>query len=391
MRVIIPTTAKPVELRAVKRRPRVPASYMAVVGDFRPLALSADYHRFVNGPLRLVVPDLPATELSLSDALDCGRSWELPVLLAHLMEAAGRLDAREPLLLWATGMVDADLNPQSADYHIPLKLELSKPIFAEAEASGAQIAMVVPPLQSDEERRLVEAFAAEFGAKLTVAASLAEVTAAFGLETELEAPDAASPQAAASTAAANAPARLADVSPALPQIRPQRGARLAYGLGGVAAAGLAVAGIAFFLSDSSTPLSETGHEPERALVAAADNLAVDGLYAENRAACQEKIYTGEHLVVEPAERVGDGYQLKASEGLCGLRLRNMSEQAQKLFVDTRLTGLAIPGGASILSGGDLSAGEATLLYFARTPSPLSSEAVLRDPTGRESRVSIAIE
>ncbi|ORE97568.1 hypothetical protein [Aurantimonas sp. 22II-16-19i] len=391
MRIIIPTTAKPVELRAIKRRPRVPASYMAMAGDFRPLALSADYHRFVNGPLRSVVAELPSVELSLSDALDCGRSWELPVLIAHLMEAAGRLGTAEAMLVWATGMVDADLNPQGADYHIALKLELSRPLFAEAAASGEAIAMVVPPPQGAGERQLIAAFCAEFGIALTIASTLEDVLSAFGLVNETLAPtslpavaDDASAGPASSGVAGAVPADAA--SPDGARRRP-----LALGIAGLAAAGLAAAGFAVFASDPSTSPATTGHEPERALIAASDNLALDGLYAKDRAACQAKIYSGEPLSIEPAVLRSGGFALAARDGLCGLRLRNLSDQSQKLFVDARLTGLAIPGGASVASGGELSAGESTLLYFARPPTALTADAVLRDRTGLESRVPITID
>ena len=390
MRVIIPTTAKPVELRAIKRRPRVPASYMAMAGDFRPLALSADYHRFVNGPLRSVVAELPSVELSLSDALDCGRSWELPVLIAHLMEAAGRLGEAEAMLVWATGMVDADLNPQSADYHIALKLELSRPLFAEAAAQGEAIAMVVPPPQGPGERHMIAAFCAEFGIALTIASTLEEVLSAFGLVNETlqpeSQPDVSSENSAEPASFGVAGAVLADAAfPAGSRHRP-----LALGIAGLAAAGLAAAGFAVFASDPSTSPT-TGYEPERALIAASDSLAVDGLYAEDRAACQAKIYSGVPLSIEPAVLRSGGFALTARDGLCGLRLRNLSDQSQKLFVDARLTGLAIPGGASVASGGELSAGESTLLYFARPPTALTADAVLRDRTGLESRVPITID
>ena len=383
MRVIIPTTAKPVELRAIKRRPRVPASYMAMAGDFRPLALSADYHRFVNGPLRSVVAELPSVELSLSDALDCGRSWELPVLIAHLMEAAGRLGAAEAMLVWATGMVDADLNPQSADYHIALKLELSRPLFAEAAAQGEAIAMVVPPPQGPGERHLIAAFCAEFGIALTVASTLEEVLSAFGLVNETlqpaALPDVGDDASAEPASSGVAGAVLADAASPAGTDNAFRFAR-----------SLAAAGFAVFASDPSTSPT-TGHEPERALIAASDSLAVDGLYAEDRAACQAKIYSGVPLSIEPAVLRSGGFALTARDGLCGLRLRNLSDQSQKLFVDARLTGLAIPGGASVASGGELSAGESTLLYFARPPTALTADAVLRDRTGLESRVPITIE
>ncbi|WAP69003.1 hypothetical protein [Jiella pelagia] len=332
----------------------------------------------------------PPPSLSLSDALDCGRSWELPVLIAHLIEAACQAEEDQPTLVWATGMVDADLNPQTAEYHVLLKLELSRPLFCEAEANGHKAVMVVPPPQHPEERRQIEAFAAEFGADLTLASSLADVLAAFDMELDSGEPDALRGRDTVSGAAdGNQKSAQGFAAAAEGNGRPGPG-RLILAFGGTAALVLAV-GLAFFFSEHSTPAPDAGREPERASLPAAENLAVDGLYAENRAACQDKIYTGAQLAIQPASRVAGGFTLKASEGLCGIRLRNLSDQVQKLFVDARLTSLAIPGGASVLSGGQLSSGETTLLYFARAPTPLAADATTRDASGRESHVSISIE
>ncbi|MCQ0986717.1 hypothetical protein [Jiella marina] len=392
MRVIIPTTARPVELRAIKRRPRVPASYMAVAGDFRPLALSGDYHRFVNGPLRQVVPDLPSVELSLDDDLDCGRSWELPVLIAHLLEASGRAEEDKPDLLWATGMVDADLNPQSANYHLLTKLELSRDLFAENLQRGGKAVMVIPPPVSEDERQAVERYAGEYGIALTIAASAAEVFSAFGLSFEPEESE-VPPRHDEADKAQTSETLLSTADGAAtlpPQPTSPRKPLVALAAGAVVVTGIAVAGFVLFSSEPSTSPDERG-QPERGPALAGSRLAVDGLYAENRAACQETIYTGGQFAVEPATQGAGSLSLAARDGLCGLRLRNISDTAQTLFVDTRLASRAIPGSASILSGGELSAGEATVLYFARPPTPVSANAVLRDPGGTESSITIEID
>ena len=84
--VIVPTTHEPITIESLKRRRRLPASYVALKGDFRPLQISSDYDRFVRGPLQAVLGELVSFELVLDGDIDCGRSWELPVLIAHFLQ-----------------------------------------------------------------------------------------------------------------------------------------------------------------------------------------------------------------------------------------------------------------------------------------------------------------
>src|SRR5690606_2634536 len=128
---VIPTTGGPLFIEGIQVRKRLKSSYAVTKGDFRPLAFSPDYARFVSGPLTGHIDPGPY-ELSLSGAIDSGRSWELPVLLAHLLHAPERLAASGGLageaegtdanqatcLVWATGAVDTDLNPAPGTYEI---------------------------------------------------------------------------------------------------------------------------------------------------------------------------------------------------------------------------------------------------------------------------------
>ncbi|MCB8837754.1 hypothetical protein [Aurantimonas sp. VKM B-3413] len=384
-RLIIPTTAGPVVIRGVRRRPRLPASYMAIAGDFRPLALSGDYDRFVNGPLRQVAPDLPAVELSLDGDLDCGRSWELPVLIAHCLELAGLLDEATPTLVWATGMVDADLDPLPAEYHLPMKLALSEALFSEARARDERIVMVVPPPLTPAEREVVEAFARRYGAELMIAERLADVFAAFDLPLPGDAGEKLPALAGGAETGADA---------AEPDGRGRRLSRIPTLIALSLLAVTGSAGLAYlvFSSGLSTEPTNPGHPPERAEFAAGPVLSVDGLYAEDRAACKERIFYGRPLTTEPALQGADGLVVASRPGLCGLRFRNLADGPRALTLDPRLAGLGIPGNASLVSDTDLGAGETTIFFFSRSPQDLDAQAVLRDAaSGREDRVTIRIQ
>lgn len=147
--VVIPTTRGPLHLRALKARPGLPAPAAFADGDYRPLPWSADYARLcaAGGPLaRLTDGPLPPHELRLSGSFDAGRSWEVPVCLAHGLAARGARFAAEPaeagLILWATGAVDLDLAVRPGDYALLDKIERARALLA--EAPDAPLAVLLP-------------------------------------------------------------------------------------------------------------------------------------------------------------------------------------------------------------------------------------------------------
>lgn len=146
--VVIPTTRGPLRLRALNPRPGLPAPAAFADGDYRPLPWSADYARLCapGGPLaRLDGPRTPH-ELRLSGSFDAGRSWEVPVCLAHGLAARGHRLAAEPaqadLILWATGAVDLDLAVLPGDYALLDKIERSRALLA--EAPDVPLAVLLP-------------------------------------------------------------------------------------------------------------------------------------------------------------------------------------------------------------------------------------------------------
>jgi hypothetical protein len=137
--VVIPTTRGPLRLRSLSPRPGLPAPAAFADRDYRPLPWSADYARLCapGGPVaRLGGAAESPHELRLSGSFDAGRSWEVPVCLAHGLAAHGHRFVAEPaqadLILWATGAVDRDLAVLPGDYALLDKIERSRDLLAEA-------------------------------------------------------------------------------------------------------------------------------------------------------------------------------------------------------------------------------------------------------------------
>ena len=153
--VVIPTTAGPLRLRSLTPRPGLPASAAFADGDYRPLPWSADYARLgaAGGPLARLTGGLAPHELRLSGSFDAGRSWEVPVCLAHALAARGHplaaTAAEAGLILWATGAVDLDLAVLPGDYALLDKIERSRTLLAEAPA--ARLAVLLPEGPEREE------------------------------------------------------------------------------------------------------------------------------------------------------------------------------------------------------------------------------------------------
>lgn len=146
--VVIPTTRGPLRLRSLTPRPGLPAPAAFADGDYRPLPWSADYARLcaAGGPVARLGDAGGPHELRLSGSFDAGRSWEVPVCLAHGLATRGFRFAAEPdqadLILWATGAVDLDLTVLPGDYALLDKIERSRALLA--EAPDASLAVLLP-------------------------------------------------------------------------------------------------------------------------------------------------------------------------------------------------------------------------------------------------------
>lgn len=149
--VIIPTTDGPAAIMRLVRLHKAPLSVMRTQDDYRALPPSPRYHEFTQpgGPLRkfLTLPD-DRFELRVAARIESGRSWELPVALAHWLEAEGHeLVSEDPdLVVWATGALDNDLKIIPQNYHLEQKLSGSMESLAEYQEQGSGILLLPPEL-----------------------------------------------------------------------------------------------------------------------------------------------------------------------------------------------------------------------------------------------------
>jgi len=156
--VIIPTTDGPSQILRLTALENAPRSVMRTQDDYRPLPVSSAYQAFASqgGPMDIAFGlKSGAFDLRLSDRIDAGRSWELPVALAHWLQAQGHeigTDAPE-LVLWATGALDLDMAVIAQDYHLETKLSGSLSLLqAAAEEEKARVVVLLPgvtPLPDD--------------------------------------------------------------------------------------------------------------------------------------------------------------------------------------------------------------------------------------------------
>ena len=147
--VIIPTTDGPSRLLHLAPLQKAPRSVMRTQDDYRPLPVSAAYQAFAapGGPLDMAFGlQASAFDLRLSARIDSGRSWELPVALAHWLQAQGHeLSAQAPdRVLWATGALDLDMGVIAQDYHLAAKLAGSRDVLNAAAAQGCTVSALLP-------------------------------------------------------------------------------------------------------------------------------------------------------------------------------------------------------------------------------------------------------
>jgi hypothetical protein len=152
VQVLLPTTGALNRVLRIEARPDLPASGVYAQHDFRPLAITADYDALTSkaGPLGALAPPVEAGahRLWLAGPIEAGKSWELPVLLSHLVVALGAELAADAaaadIVLWSTGAVDLDLHIVQHDYRLRAKADHSKAALKEAAAAGAQVIALVP-------------------------------------------------------------------------------------------------------------------------------------------------------------------------------------------------------------------------------------------------------
>lgn len=147
--IIIPTTAGPRLIQSITRLQNTPRSIMRASDDYVPLSTSQRYNEFLSpeSPLSRAIGPLPSPcELRLTGGIETGRSWEVPVALAHwLMLAGHELVTDQPdAAIWATGALDTEMAVIEQDYHLDAKARESAQLMADILQTTTAVLVLSP-------------------------------------------------------------------------------------------------------------------------------------------------------------------------------------------------------------------------------------------------------
>ncbi len=146
--MLIATTEGPVTIQRITAEDADVPSVACLDGTTTVLGISNGYARFVNKGTGLIA-DLTghaAYRLDLDGRVDGGQSWQLPVLLAHLLSAEGALagpDEPATLTILATGEVDRDQRVRAVS-GMAEKIAQAGPLLAEQAAGEGRLLVIVP-------------------------------------------------------------------------------------------------------------------------------------------------------------------------------------------------------------------------------------------------------
>ena len=156
IRVLIATTNGPVEvLLLTEEDPIIGRSVACIGGTTETADIAAAYHAFVARPTGLIEARYGHScyRLDVSGRIDAGSSWQLGVLAAHALHAAGRLAQENDVadaILWATGSVrPVDLTVGSVS-HVPEKIENSLARLKQERAAGRPVLLAVPAANASD-------------------------------------------------------------------------------------------------------------------------------------------------------------------------------------------------------------------------------------------------
>jgi hypothetical protein len=150
LRVLIPTTAGTVEiLLLTEEDPAIGRSVACIGGTTEIADIAASYHAFVARPTGVVerLFGHSCYRLDVSGRIDAGSSWQLGVLAAHALCAAGRLAQEKDTaegVIWATGSVrPVDLTVSSVS-HVQEKLANSLGRLKQEASAGRAVLAAIP-------------------------------------------------------------------------------------------------------------------------------------------------------------------------------------------------------------------------------------------------------
>ena len=155
-KVFIPTTRGVIRILSITREEPEIRSVLCIEGSFEALPVSGNYDQFVRRPTGVIEKLLGegSYRTDLDGPVTQGDSWQLGILLAHILDTAGRFfDSSEthPVgeTIWASGEVSPSLDIRPID-HIRRKLGESLPQLKELHDSGEAVTVLLHPSNAEE-------------------------------------------------------------------------------------------------------------------------------------------------------------------------------------------------------------------------------------------------
>jgi hypothetical protein len=174
LRILIATTNGPVEIQLLTEEDAAIGRSVACIGGTTETAdIASAYHAFVVRPTGVIEARFGHScyRLDVSARIDAGSSWQLGVLAAHALLAAGRLaqenDAADGIL-WVTGSVRPVDLTVGAVSHVPEKLVNSLARLKQELNAGRPVLLAVPAANETEVSASATEELLKFGAKLAV-------------------------------------------------------------------------------------------------------------------------------------------------------------------------------------------------------------------------------
>jgi hypothetical protein len=150
LRVLIPTTNGSVEILLLREEdPAIGRSVVCIGGTTETLDIAAGYNAFVVRPTGVIESLFGHScfRLDVSGRIDAGSSWQLGVLVAHALNAAGRLAEETDAaagVVWATGSVRPVDLTVGAVGHIPEKMTSSLERLKQEIAAERRVLVAMP-------------------------------------------------------------------------------------------------------------------------------------------------------------------------------------------------------------------------------------------------------
>jgi hypothetical protein len=180
VRVLIATTKGPVEvLLLTKEDPIVGRSAACIGGTTETADIDAGYNAFVarrTGVIERLFGH-SSYRIDFSERVDAGSSWQLGVLIAHALDACGRLaneGEQAATIICATGTVRAVDLTIGAVLYVPEKLTLAGPRLHEEATAGRQVIVALPAANAGD---VAEDIKADFAAHRVQLVAEAQVRA----------------------------------------------------------------------------------------------------------------------------------------------------------------------------------------------------------------------